>query len=124
MDNLAGLLPFVLIFLVFWFLILRPQRRRQQAVAQTQRALTVGTQVVLTSGIYGTVASLDDQTLDLEVAPGTVVKVARQAVVRVVEPPPSTGFDAPDVRSETYEGTQRLEASDGRHDTDSDDPRA
>jgi preprotein translocase subunit YajC len=108
LNNLAGLLPFVLIFLVFWFLILRPQRRRQQAVAQTQRALTVGTEVVLSSGIYGTVASLDDQTLGLELAPGTVIKVARQAVVRVLETDPSL----PD-----------LDGPNGLHDTDSDDPR-
>jgi preprotein translocase subunit YajC len=117
LNNLAGLLPFVLIILVFWFLILRPQRRRQQTVAQTQRALTVGTEVVLTSGIYGMVASLDDQTLGLELAPGTVVKVARQAVVRVLEPEPGTGgLDGPT-------GPQGLYGGDGLHDTDSDDPR-
>jgi preprotein translocase subunit YajC len=111
LNNLAGLLPFVLIFLVFWFLILRPQRRRQQAVAQTQRALTVGTEVVLSSGIYGTVASLDDETLGLELAPGTVIKVARQAVVRVLEPEP------------TLPSIPDLDGPNGLHDTDSDDPR-
>jgi preprotein translocase subunit YajC len=85
-KDLAGLLPFVLIALVFWFLIVRPQRRRQRELASTQSALGPGSEVMLGSGIFGTVASLDEETLRIEVAPGTVVKVARQAVVRVIDP--------------------------------------
>jgi preprotein translocase subunit YajC len=84
-KSLAGFLPFVLIALVFWFLIVRPQRRRQQDLASTQRSLAVGTEVMLGSGIYGTVVSVEDDTLHLELAPGTTVKVARQAVVRVLD---------------------------------------
>jgi preprotein translocase subunit YajC len=87
-NNLAGLLPLVLILLVFWFLIIRPQRRRQQQLTTTQSSLGVGSEVMLTSGIFGRVASLDDETIRLEIAPGTTVKVSRQAVVRVVEPLP------------------------------------
>ena len=93
MKDLAGFLPFVLIALVFWFLIVRPQRRRQQQLASTQAALGPGTEVMLGSGIFGTVASLDDETVRIEVAPGTVVKVARQAVVRVIEPHGAATFD-------------------------------
>lgn len=85
MNNLAGFLPFVLIALVFWFLIVRPQRRRQQELASTQSALGVGTEVMLGSGIYGTVVSVEDDTIHLELAPGTTVKVARQAVVKVLD---------------------------------------
>ena len=86
MNNPVGqLLPFVLIALVFYFLILRPQRRRQQTVAQTQATIAPGAEVMLTSGIFGRVASLDDETVQLEISPGTHIKVSRQAVVRVVE---------------------------------------
>jgi len=84
---LADILPFLIIVAVFWLLILRPQRRRQRSVLATQRALTLGTEVMLTSGIYGTVASLDEETVRLELAPGTVVKVARQAIVKVLDAP-------------------------------------
>jgi preprotein translocase subunit YajC len=84
-KDLAGFLPFVLIALVFWFLIVRPQRRRQQELASTQSALGVGAEVMLGSGIYGTVASVEDDTLHLQLAPGTIVKVARQAVVKVID---------------------------------------
>lgn len=85
MKDLAGVLPFVLIALVFYFLILRPQRRRQQALVSTQSALVPGAEVMLTSGIYGRVASLNDETIQLELSPGTQIKVARHAVVRVVD---------------------------------------
>jgi preprotein translocase subunit YajC len=86
-SDLAGVLPFVLIALVFYFLILRPQRRRQQALVSTQSALAVGSEVMLGSGIFGTVASLDEETLQLELSPGTVMKVSRQAVVKVIDEP-------------------------------------
>jgi preprotein translocase subunit YajC len=86
-KDLAGFLPFVLIALVFWFLIVRPQRRRQHELAATQSSLGPGAEVMLGSGIFGTVASLDEETLQIELAPGTVVKVARQAVVRVIDNP-------------------------------------
>jgi preprotein translocase subunit YajC len=86
-KDLAGFLPFVLIALVFWFLIVRPQRRRQQELASTQSAIGPGTEVMLGSGIYGTVVSVDDDTLQLEIASGTTVKVARQAVIKVLEQP-------------------------------------
>ena len=87
MKSLASLLPFILIALVFWFLIVRPQRKRQQDLANTQATLGMGSEVMLGSGIFGTVVSLEDETLQLEVAPGTTVKVARQAVVRVISGP-------------------------------------
>lgn len=87
MDGVAGLVPFLLIALVFYFLIIRPQRNRQKALASTQSTLGVGSEVMLGSGIYGTVASLDDETLMLELSPGTHVKVARQAVVKVIDEP-------------------------------------
>ena len=87
MKDLAGFLPFVLIALVFWLLIIRPQRRRQQDLAKTQTTLGPGTQVMLGSGIYGTVVSIGDDTVDLEVSPGTTLKVAKQAVVRVLDAP-------------------------------------
>jgi preprotein translocase subunit YajC len=86
-NSLAGFLPFVLIALVFWFLIVRPQRRRQQELAATQSSLDVGTEVMLGSGIFGTVASLDEETVQLELSPGTTVKVARQAIVKVLDGP-------------------------------------
>ncbi|MGA8994055.1 MAG: preprotein translocase subunit YajC [Nocardioidaceae bacterium] len=101
MKDLGGILPFLLIIVVFWFLILRPQRRRQRELAATQGALAIGSEVMLTSGIYGTVASLDEETIRLELSPGTTIKVARQAVVRVVEDSTTHGFTQVEGDTET-----------------------
>jgi len=84
-KDLANILPLLLIVLAFWFLVIRPARKRSQDTARIQASVDVGADVMLGSGIYGTVISVGDDTLQLEVAPGTTMKVARQAVVRVIE---------------------------------------
>jgi preprotein translocase subunit YajC len=114
-KDLAGFLPFVLIALVFWFLIVRPQRRRQQELASTQSSLGPGTEVMLGSGIFGTVVSLDDETLQLELAPGTTVKVSRQAVVKVLGGPVEGRVDdpAPADEQDTQHGTDEDPGSAG-----------
>lgn len=80
------ILPLLLIVLAFWLLVIRPARKRQNDMTRIQNSVAPGTEVMLGSGIYGRVAAIGDDTLTLEVSPGTQVKVARQAVVRVVEP--------------------------------------
>ena len=86
MESLASLLPFLLIILVFWFLVIRPARNQQKKLANTQASIAVGSEVMLGSGFYGRVLEIGDETLTLELAPGTPVRVARQAVVRVITP--------------------------------------
>lgn len=86
MESLASLLPFLLIIVVFWFLVIRPARNQQKKLAQTQASIAVGSEVMLGSGFYGRVVEIGDETLQLEIAPGTTVRVARQAVVRVLTP--------------------------------------
>ncbi|HSE72830.1 MAG TPA: preprotein translocase subunit YajC [Nocardioidaceae bacterium] len=88
-EDLAGIFPLVLIVLAFWFLVIRPARKRQQDMSRIQSSVEVGSEVMLSSGIYGTVVALADDSLRVEIAPGTAVKVARQAVVRVVESAPT-----------------------------------
>lgn len=88
MEQLGPLIPFVLIAVLFWLLLVRPQRRRALELARTQRGLTAGDQVLLGSGLVATVvdATTDDEFLDVDLAPGVRVKVARAAVVRVLHP--------------------------------------
>lgn len=69
------LLPLVLIIFLLW-----STRRRQRAMEEFSSGLTVGEDVVLTSGVYGTVVELGDATARLEIAPGTVITVDRRAV--------------------------------------------
>lgn len=81
-SQSVPLLVLVLMLVVFWLVVLRPARRTQQETALLQRNLSVGEDVVLSSGIFGRIESLDGAKVRLEVAPGVVIDVARQVVVR------------------------------------------
>jgi preprotein translocase subunit YajC len=73
-------LPLIGIALLFWLFIIRPASRRQKELGRMQSSLSVGDEVVLTSGVYGVVTGLEDDHLLLQVADGVVIKVARGAV--------------------------------------------
>lgn len=93
MNGLEQLLPFVLIFLAFWLLLIRPQRKRQQALQQAQSAVVVGDQVLLGSGIVGHVVEAGPEFVLLEISSGAHMTVARQAVVRTLSEPVVTSYD-------------------------------
>ena len=86
MSNLVPFLPLVGIALLFWLLFVRPAQRRQRAMGDMQRALTVGDEIMLTSGIFGTVSDLHDDSFSLVVADGVTLRVLRAAVGNVVTP--------------------------------------
>ncbi len=85
MPAYAQLLVIVVAMLVFWAIVMRPARTQQRRVQDLQSQLEVGQEVVLSAGIFGTIRSLSEGRVELEVAPGTVITVARQVVVRRVE---------------------------------------
>ncbi|WP_293784941.1 preprotein translocase subunit YajC [uncultured Aeromicrobium sp.] len=74
------------VVVIFFLLVLRPARQRQKQFQAVQTALEPGKRVMLTSGIHGTLVEVEDQTVELEIAPGTVITVARQAVAQVFTP--------------------------------------
>ena len=81
---MLSLLPLVGIALLFWLLVIRPAQRRQKEVARMQDSLAVGDEVMLTSGLYGTLSAIEDDHIRVEVAPGVLLKFARAAVGSVV----------------------------------------
>lgn len=85
-NALAQLLPLLLIVVIFWLLIIRPARRRQTAMTELQRSLAPGTEVMLSSGIFGTVRSVEDDVVTLAVADMTTLRVHKQAITQVVRP--------------------------------------
>jgi preprotein translocase subunit YajC len=97
-DQIAQLLPLVLIFALFWFLILRPARNKQKAVSSLRSSLAVGDNVLLGSGIYGHIESVeaDGHELRIEIAPGVVVRAHRDAVVSKEQPAVPTDGTASD----------------------------
>lgn len=91
-NDLLGLLPLLLIVVFFYLLLIRPARARQREALQLQRSLSVGQEVMTTSGLYGRVSAIEDEVVVLETAPGVTSRWSRAAVARVVGP---TGGDAP-----------------------------
>ena len=83
MNTLVTFLPLIGIALLFWYLFVRPAQRRQRELGSMQRALTEGDEVMLTSGIFGTVRAFEDDKISLEVADGVTVKVTRAAIGQV-----------------------------------------
>jgi len=89
--------------LLMWVVFIIPQQRRQRAHLALVSALEVGAEVMTTAGVYGTIAELDDDTVHLEVAPGIVIRIARQAILRRVGEPIAVP-DAVDDDGDVFEG--------------------
>lgn len=84
MDQYSTLILIALMVVAFYFLIMRPQRRRQQEISRILSALTPGQRVMLGSGLFGTVLSVGEKQVVLEISPGNELTVLKQAVARVV----------------------------------------
>ena len=67
-----------------WFMLIRPQRRRQQEAQRLLETISVGKEVVTAGGLYGTVTAVDGDEVRLEVADGVEVRIAKRAVAGVV----------------------------------------
>ncbi len=79
------LLYFALLAVAFYLLIIRPQQQRQRQQRELMAALKAGDRVITVSGIYGTVVSMDAETVMLRIAEGVEVEVARGAISQIVE---------------------------------------
>ena len=82
-------IPLAVLAVLFWFLIIRPQRRRSQLQNQIVDTLERGQDVVTAGGLYGRIKEIGDDDVQLEIAPEIVVRVDKRAVSQVV-PEPST----------------------------------
>ena len=84
MSQLEPLLPLVALLAVFWFLLIRPQQRRNRELRSMQQSLKVGDEVMLTSGVFCVVEDIEDDHVRVEIAPDVTIKVARGAIGGVV----------------------------------------
>ena len=84
MQNYSTLIMIALMVFAFYFLILRPQKKRQQAIQNTLNSLEPGSRVLLGSGLFGTIVSLGDRQAVLEISPGVELTVLKQAIIRTV----------------------------------------
>jgi preprotein translocase subunit YajC len=74
----------VALFALLWLFILRPQRRRSTEQLQMQDSLRVGDEVITAGGIRARIRQLDDEVLNVEIAPDVVVRLDRRAVAALV----------------------------------------
>ena len=96
MQQYSTFIFIALLVVAFYFLILRPQRKRQQAMQQTMNAISPGSRVMLGSGLFGTVVSVGPRQIVLEVSPGAEVTVLKQAISKVVTDADEDRFDEQD----------------------------
>jgi preprotein translocase subunit YajC len=95
---------FILVLLVLmWFLLIRPQRRRQMETQRMINSVTVGSEVVTAGGLYGTVTALEGDDVHLEIAEGIEVRVAKRAIAGTV-----TEDEEPDGEDEEEEEEEEL----------------
>jgi preprotein translocase subunit YajC len=74
----------VVLFALMWVLLVRPQRKRSEQQLLMQDALRKGDEIITAGGLHGTVVSIEDDVLEIEIARSTVVRLDRRAVAAVV----------------------------------------
>jgi len=82
-STLLSLIPFVLIFVIFYFLVILPQQKRSKQQKALLEALKKGDKVVTASGIWGTVTNLGKETVTLQIADSTKIRMQRDQIARL-----------------------------------------
>ena len=104
-GGVESLLFLGLLIVVFYFLLIRPQKRRVEAHREVVESVQVGDEVVTIGGMFGIARSVDDETVSLEVADGTVIRFVKSAIARrVTEDDESEEAEGPAISSENGEG--------------------
>jgi preprotein translocase subunit YajC len=80
----GGYIFILFILILMWFLLIRPQRRRQQDSQRLLDSLNVGQEVVTAGGLYGTITALEDDEARVRIADGVEVRIAKRAIAGVL----------------------------------------
>ena len=83
-GGIAGFLPLIVMFVALYFIMIRPQMKRQKELKNLLDNLAKGDEVVTTGGLLGKITKLNETLISLEIAPNTEVQVQRAAVVQVL----------------------------------------
>lgn len=79
-GGFGGFLPLIIILALLWLVLLRPQQKRAKNRREMLSRLEVGDEVVMSSGVYGRIASFDEQTVFVDIADNVRVKVTRDSI--------------------------------------------
>jgi len=85
-SGLIGIAPFVIIFLLFYLLILRPQQKQNRQRDALLKNLKRGDKIVTSGGLHGRITTVDDEILTVEIAKGVNVQVSRSSVTATINP--------------------------------------
>lgn len=88
MGNLTTILPLILMFVLFYFLLIRPQQKRQKAVQSMQSNLKKGDKIITIGGLHGFIDSIDDSKAVIKCGDGSRLTYERSAIREVVESAP------------------------------------
>src|SRR4051794_13050040 len=97
---MGPLLALLITFGLMWVLLILPQQRRMRQHQAVVASLEPGDEVVTAGGVYGTITSVDEETLAVEVAPGITLRILRSAVTQRVAPIDETADDDDDEEEE------------------------
>ncbi|MGD8242278.1 MAG: preprotein translocase subunit YajC [Desulfobacterales bacterium] len=98
-GGFGGLIPIILMFVIFYFLLIRPQQKRNKEHQQMIGNLKKGDRIITSGGIHGRITGLDEATLTVEIADRVRVKVVRANVAGLAQastPPPPPKKDKKD----------------------------
>ncbi|CAN5651013.1 preprotein translocase subunit YajC [soil metagenome] len=84
-NPLASFVPIILIFVIMYFLLFRPQMKRQKEQARLVAGLKTGDKVVTSSGIHGMISNVKDRTITLKIADNVKIEMDKAAVTNVIK---------------------------------------
>jgi preprotein translocase subunit YajC len=85
LSLLAGLSPILIMVVVFYFFLIRPQQKRQKQVSQMQQNLAKGDQIITIGGLHGTVDAIDEDVVVIKVNENNRLRFDRSAIRSVVQ---------------------------------------
>ena len=86
LQYLFTFAPIILIFVIFWFMMIRPQQRKEKERRRMIDELRAGAKIVFAGGLMGTIVEATEKTFRVEISPGTTIEIARGCVTAVVPP--------------------------------------
>ena len=81
-NMITGLLPLLLVFVVFYFFMIRPQMRKQKELTSYRNAISKGDKIITTGGIYGKVVDVSENVITIEIANDVKVRVDKNAILK------------------------------------------
>src|SRR6476646_2814379 len=122
---MAALLPILLLIVLMYFMLIRPQQKRMRAQQALLSAVEEGDEVLTTAGVYGFITAMEGDVVWVEIAEGVEVRVAKGAIARRIAPaayatdasdaPVAHAEPEPDVAPEVAEGTDTTRPNDDEH---------